>query len=111
MQIVTKEKHFLKKHVNLFVKQHYCVLLLLLCTATATVYCVLLLRTAYCVLQEPMSIESRKKWITNMRPVTITNLDGSNPIYFVSSKEASIVISCKTIRRAVNVDGGKKMDC
>jgi len=46
-----------------------------------------------------------------MRPVTITNLDGSNPIYFVSSKEASIVISCKTIRRAVNVDGGKKMDC
>ena len=35
-----------------------------------------------------------------MRPVTITNLDGSNPIYFVSSKEASIVISCgeKTIK-------------
>ena len=58
-----------------------------------------------------MSMESRMKCITNVRPVTITNLDGSNPIYFVSSKEASIVISCKTIRRAVNVDGGKKMDC
>jgi hypothetical protein len=48
-----------------------------------------------------MSIESRMKCATNMLPVTITNLDGSNPIHFISIKEASIAISCgeKTIRR------------
>lgn len=44
------------------------------------------------------------KCAVNMRPVTITNLDGSNPINFVSIKEASIGISCseKTIRRALS---------
>jgi hypothetical protein len=59
------------------------------------------------LLREPMSIESRMKCATNMRHVTITNLDGSNPINFVSIKEASIAISCdeKTIRRALN--GGR----
>ena len=40
-----------------------------------------------------MSIESRMKCATNMRPVTITNLDGSNPIHFISIKKASIAIS------------------
>lgn len=51
-------------------------------------------------LREPMSMESRLKCAVNVRPVTITNLDGSNPIHFVSIKEASIAISCneKTIR-------------
>lgn len=59
------------------------------------------------LLREPMSIESRMKCATNMRPVTITNLDGSNPIHFISIKEASIAISCgeKTIRRALNGNG------
>ncbi len=54
-----------------------------------------------------MSMESRIKCATNMRPVTITNLDGSNPIHFVSIKEASIAISCgeKTIQRALNGNG------
>ena len=51
-----------------------------------------------------MSIESRMKCATNMLPVTITNLDGSNPIHFISIKKASIAISIscseKTIRRA-----------
>lgn len=56
------------------------------------------------LLREPMSMESRKKCAVNMRPVTITNLDGSNSIHFVSIKEASIAISCseKTIQRALN---------
>lgn len=42
-----------------------------------------------------------------MRPVTITNRDGTNPIDFVSIKKASIPISCneKTIRRALNGNG------
>lgn len=44
-------------------------------------------------LREPMSMESRLKCAVNVRPVTITNLDGSNPIHFVSIKEASIAIS------------------
>ena len=54
-----------------------------------------------------MSMESRLKCAVNVRPVTITNLDGSNPIHFVSIKEASIAISCneKTIRRALNGNG------
>ena len=57
------------------------------------------------LLREPMSIESRMKCATNMRPVTITNLDGSNPIHFISIKEASISCGEKTIRRALNGNG------
>ena len=58
-------------------------------------------------LRGPMSKESRIKCAVNMRPVTISNLDGSNPIHFVSIKEASVGISChqKTIRRALNGNG------
>ena len=58
-------------------------------------------------LRVPMSKESRKKCAVNMRPVTISNLDNSNPIHFVSIKEASVAISCaeKTIRRALNGNG------
>lgn len=58
------------------------------------------------LLREPMSTESRMKCATNTRPVIITNLDGSNPIQFVSIKEASIAISCseKTIQRALKKD-------
>lgn len=48
------------------------------------------------LLREPMSIESRMKCATNMRPVTIINLDGSNPIDFISIKEASNAISNST---------------
>lgn len=57
--------------------------------------------------RKPMSKESRIKCAVNMRPVTISNLDGSNPIHFVSIKEASVGISChqKTIRRALNGNG------
>lgn len=59
------------------------------------------------LVREPMSMESRKKCAVNMRPVTITNLDGSNSTHFVSIKEASIAISCseKTIQRALNGNG------
>jgi len=59
------------------------------------------------LLRESMSIESRKKCAVNVRPVIITNLDGSNPINFVSIKEASIATSCceKTIQRALNGNG------
>lgn len=58
------------------------------------------------LLREPMSTESRMKCATNTRPVIITNLDGSNPIQFVSIKEASLAISCseKTIQRALKKD-------
>jgi hypothetical protein len=45
------------------------------------------------LLREPMSTESRIKCAVNVRPITITSLDGSNPISFVSIKEASIAIS------------------
>lgn len=47
------------------------------------------------------------KCAVNVRPVTITNLDGSNIMNFISIKEASIAISCneKTIRRALNGNG------
>ena len=47
------------------------------------------------------------KCAVNVRPVTITNLDGSNIMNFISIKEASIAISYneKTIRRALNGNG------
>ena len=56
-------------------------------------------------------MESRMKCAVNVRPVTITNLDGSNPMNFVSIKEASIAISCneKTIRRPLS--GGFARSC
>lgn len=58
-----------------------------------------------------MTMESRMKCAVNVRPVTITNLDGSNPMNFVSIKEASIAISCneKTIRRPLS--GGFARSC
>ena len=53
------------------------------------------------------SIEYRLKCVSNVLPVTITNLDGSNLKYFSSVIEASKVIGCseKTIRRALNSNG------
>jgi len=47
------------------------------------------------------------KCAVNVRPIIIMNLDGSNPINYVSIKEASNAISCneKTIRRALNGNG------
>lgn len=59
------------------------------------------------VNRKPISIESRIKCVVNIRPVTITNLDGSNPITFKTVKEASTVISCheKTIHRALRSNG------
>lgn len=55
----------------------------------------------------PMSIESRMKCAVNTRPITITNIYGTNPQYFVSIIKASSSISCspKTIQRALNSTG------
>uniref|UniRef100_UPI002A810D7C GIY-YIG endonuclease n=1 Tax=Pappia fissilis TaxID=1040649 RepID=UPI002A810D7C len=57
--------------------------------------------------RKPMSIESRLKCAVNVRPVTITNLDGTNLRNFSSVIEASEAIGCseKTIRRALNSNG------
>lgn len=57
--------------------------------------------------REPLSIESRLKCAANVRPVTITNLDGTNLRNFSSVIEASKAIGCneKTIRRALNSNG------
>ena len=54
-----------------------------------------------------MSMDSRLKCAVNVRPITITNLDGTNPQSFNSIVEASKVIECseKTIRRAINSNG------
>ena len=58
-------------------------------------------------LRKPMSAESRAKCVVNIKPVKITDLDGSNAIKFESIKKASIAISCceKTIRRALSGNG------
>lgn len=57
--------------------------------------------------RKPMSMESRLKCTVNVRPITITNLDGTNPQSFSSIIEASKVIECneKTIRRALSSNG------
>lgn len=57
--------------------------------------------------RKPMSMESRLKCAVNVRPITITNLDGTNPQSFSSIIEASKVIECNeiTIRRALNSNG------
>jgi len=57
--------------------------------------------------RKPMSMESRLKCAVNVRPITITNLDGTNPQSFSSIIEASKVIECneKTIRLALNSNG------
>jgi group I intron endonuclease len=57
--------------------------------------------------RKPMSMESRLKCAVNVRPITITNLDGTNPQNFSSIIEASKVIECNeiTIRRALNSNG------
>ena len=54
-----------------------------------------------------MSMESRLKCAVNVRPITITNLDGTNLQNFSSIVEAAKVIECseKTIRRALNSNG------
>lgn len=59
------------------------------------------------LLRKPMSPESRMKCIANTQPVTVSSLDGSNIIHFLSIKEASLAISCneKTIRRALKGNG------
>ena len=57
--------------------------------------------------RKPMSLESRLKCVSNVRPVTITNLDGTNLINFSNVVEASKAIGCseKTVRRALNSNG------
>ena len=57
--------------------------------------------------RKPMSLESRLKCVSNVRPVTITNLDGTNLRNFSNVVEASKAIGCsaKTIRRALNCNG------
>ena len=57
--------------------------------------------------RKPMSMESRLKCAVNVRPLTITNLDGTKPQSFSSIIEASKVIECneKTIRRALSSNG------
>lgn len=57
--------------------------------------------------RKPMSLDSRLKCAVNVRPITISNLDGSNPQSFSSIIEATKVIECteKTIRRALNSNG------
>jgi hypothetical protein len=52
--------------------------------------------------RKPMSIETRLKCIVNVRPVTITELDGSNPEFFPTVVSAAEAIGCsvKTIQRA-----------
>lgn len=57
--------------------------------------------------RKPMSMDSRLKCAVNVRPITISNLDGTNPQSFSSIIEATKVIDCseKTIRRALNSNG------
>lgn len=57
--------------------------------------------------RKPMSLETRLKYAVKVRPITITNLDGTNPQSFSSIIEASKVIECneKTIRRALSSNG------
>lgn len=57
--------------------------------------------------RKPMSIETRLKCITNVRAVTITNLDGSDPQFFPTIVSAAKAIGCdvKTIRRALQSTG------
>jgi group I intron endonuclease len=57
--------------------------------------------------RKSMSIESRLKCAVNGRPITITNLDGTNLQNFSSIVEAAKVIECseKTIRRALESNG------
>ena len=57
--------------------------------------------------RKSVSIESRLKCAANVRPVTITNLDGTNLRNFSNVIEASKAIGCseKTVRRALNSNG------
>lgn len=57
--------------------------------------------------RKPMSLESRLKCAVHVRPVTITNLDGSKPKNFTSIQEASKTILCspQTISRALSSNG------
>ena len=47
------------------------------------------------------------KCAVNTRPITITNIYGTNSQYFLSIMKVSSSISCstKTIQRAINSDG------
>lgn len=57
--------------------------------------------------RKPMSLETRLKCVTNVRPVTITDLDGTNPQFFPTITLAAEAIGCdvKTIRRALQSTG------
>lgn len=59
------------------------------------------------IKREPMSIETRLKCAVNVRPVTITELDGKNPKFFTSIVLAAKSLECsaKTIQRALKADG------
>jgi group I intron endonuclease len=54
----------------------------------------------------PMSLETKKKCITNTRPVILYNLNGTVYGSFLTIKEAAKAINCheKTIRRAFKTD-------
>lgn len=51
----------------------------------------------------PVSLESRLKCAVHVRPLIVTNLDGSNVQFFPSIVEAAKALQCneKTIRRAL----------
>jgi len=49
-----------------------------------------------------MSMESRLKCAVNVRPITITNLDGTNPQSFSSLIEASKVIECNEKKKRLD---------
>lgn len=65
-----------------------------------------LLREA-AINRKPMSLETRLKCIVNVRPVTITEFDGSNPQFFPTVVSAAQAIGCsvKTIQRALRSNG------
>lgn len=52
-------------------------------------------------------MDSLLKCAVNVLPITITDLEGTNPQNFISITEAAKVIGCneKTIRRALNSNG------
>lgn len=56
---------------------------------------------------KPMSMEIRLNCAVNVRPITITDLDGTNLQNLSSIVEAAKVIECseKTIRRALESNG------
>jgi hypothetical protein len=57
--------------------------------------------------RKSMSIETRIKCAVNVRPVTITELDGRKPLLFTSIVSAAESLGCseKSIRQALKADG------